>query len=197
MGLMKTGNRLLVCNATIALVASLGVLSAAAVQEPAPVQTLKGTTIRGCLTGGKLTHVEPADPAMPLPASLGVNGIRAIRGQLKALNGHQVELIGTVEGIGPRNGILVADSDQGRFYLGGGDPSLGEDFRRMVPPTFYAHTVRNLAPTCGEPPALRADGLAGYRTPAEPHRLHVPDVFAVLIEGNQPIFADLESAAKA
>jgi hypothetical protein len=60
-----------------------------------------------------------------------------IRSQLKALNGHQVELTGNVEGVGPqKSGILVDDSDTGRFYVGGGDPSLGEDFRRNVPPTF-------------------------------------------------------------
>ncbi len=99
--------------------------------------------------GGRLTRVEPVDSNLPFPDSLGVNGIRAIRSQLKALKGHQVELIGSVEGVGQQtSGILVAESDKGRFYLGGGDPNLGEDFRRNVPPTFYAHTVRDIAPTC-------------------------------------------------
>jgi len=137
--------------AAIALAVSLGIVSApqAQGQAPAAAQPLKGMAVRGCLTGGRLTHVEPVDSNLPFPDSLGVNGIRAIRSQLKALKGHQVELIGTVEGVGqPASGILVAESDKGRFYLGGGDPNLGEDFRRNVPPTSYAHTVRDLAPTC-------------------------------------------------
>ena len=140
---------------TIALAVSLGVVSASAAQgpDPAAAQPGKGIAVRGCLTGARLTHVEPVDSDAPFPASLGVNGIRVIRSQLKALNGHQVELIGNVEGVGPqKSGILVHDSDTGRFYVGGGDPSLGEDFRRNVPPTFYAHTVRNIAPTCASQP---------------------------------------------
>jgi hypothetical protein len=140
---------------TIVLAVSLGVVSASAAQGPDPTaaQPGKGISVRGCLSGARLTHVEPVDSDAPFPASLGVNGIRVIRSQLKALNGHQVELIGNVEGVGPqKSGILVHDSDTGRFYVGGGDPSLGEDFRRNVPPTFYAHTVRNIAPTCASQP---------------------------------------------
>jgi hypothetical protein len=137
--------------AAIALAASLGIVSTPRAQGPASAaaQPLKGMAVRGCLTAGRLTHVEPVDSNLPFPDSLGVNGIRAIRSQLKALKGHQVEVIGTVEGVGQQaGGILVAESDKGRFYLGGGDPNLGEDFRRNVPPTFYAHTVRDIAPTC-------------------------------------------------
>jgi len=137
--------------AAIALAGSLAIVAAlqAQGQAPAAAQPLKGMAVRGCLTGGRLTHVEPVDSNLPFPDSLGVNGIRAIRSQLKALKGHQVELIGSVEGVGQQaSGILVAESDKGRFYLGGGDPNLGEDFRRNVPPTFYAHTVRDIAPTC-------------------------------------------------
>jgi hypothetical protein len=136
---------------TFALVASLGVVPV--VVQESTARPLKGITIRGCLNDSKLTHVEPADPGAPFPDSLGVSVIRAIRDQLKALNGHQVELIGTVEGVGPQQGggILVAESDNAKFYLGGGDPSLGEDLRRRVPPTFYAHTIRDLAPACVEP----------------------------------------------
>jgi hypothetical protein len=158
---MGMRNQLVVSVAmTLALVA-LGSAAAQAVQEQTPPasqappvsQPLKGIAVRGCLSGSKLTNVEPVAPGTSMPASLGVNGVRAIRGQLKSLNGHQVELIGTVEGVGEGSGILVVDSDKGKLYLGGGDPSLGEDLRRNVPPTFYAHTVRNLAATCtAQPP---------------------------------------------
>ncbi len=145
-------NRLL---ASAALVAGLCVASASAMQDSPPenAQTLKGITVRGCLKGSRLVHVEPTDPGAPFPDSLGVNGIRVIRSELKALNGHLVELIGTVEGVGPqKGGVLVSGSDKTKIYIGGGDPNLGEDLRRTVPPTFYAHTVRNLAPTCDAEP---------------------------------------------
>ena len=148
---MGTRKSQCVSAAATALAISLGIVSAPQAQGPAPAaaQPLKGMAVRGCLTGGRLTRVEPVDSNLPFPDSLGVNGIRAIRSQLKALKGHQVELIGSVEGVGQQpSGILVAESDNGRFYLGGGDPNLGEDFRRNVPPTFYAHTVRDIAPTC-------------------------------------------------
>jgi hypothetical protein len=148
---MGTKTLQFVSAATMALAASLAIVSASPVQGPAPAaaQPLKGIAVRGCLTGARLTHVEPVDSNLPFPDSLGVSGIRAIRSQLKALKGHQVELIGNVEGVGEqKNGILVSESDKGKFYVGGGDPNLGEDFRRKVPPTFYAHTVRNSAPTC-------------------------------------------------
>jgi hypothetical protein len=137
----------------LTLAASLGVLSASAAQESAPAaaQPVKGTVVRGCLSGSRLTHVEPEDPGLPYPDALRVNGVRAIRSALKALTGHQVELIGTVEGVGEQNGILLAESDKLKFYIGGGDPRLGEDLRHIVPPTIYAHTVKNLAPTCDAP----------------------------------------------
>jgi hypothetical protein len=148
---MGTTNSQSVSAVAIALAASLCLVSASLAQGPAPAaaQPLKGIVVRGCLMGAKLTRVEPVDSDAPFPASLGVNGIRAIRSQLKALKGHEVELIGNVEGVGQqKNGFLVADSDKGRLYIGGGDPNLSEDFRRNVPPTFYAHTVRDIAPTC-------------------------------------------------
>jgi len=149
---MKTGSRrrLLASAATISLAATMIVCVAAATQDQAPAaKPLKGIAVRGCLTGSRLTHVEAADPGTTFPASLGINAIRAIRTQLKTLNGHQVELIGSVEGVGPQTGgILVSESDKAKVYLGGGDPSLGDDFRRIVPPTFYANTIRDLAPAC-------------------------------------------------
>lgn len=153
--MIGTRNPRLVSIPTVALVASLGIASLSIAQEPAPpaAQPLKGIVVRGCLSGSRLTHVEPVDPGAPFPDALGVNAIRAIRSQLKALNGHQVELIGSVEGVGQQNGgILVADSDKGKFYVGGGDPNLGEDLRRKVPATFYAHTIRDVAPTCATQP---------------------------------------------
>src|SRR5207344_314116 len=76
----------------------------------------KGVVIRGCLTGSKLTHIDPrselpADVAVKLPDTLTVSSIRVIRDQVKALNGHQVEVTGALRGVpGVETGLLVAES---------------------------------------------------------------------------------------
>jgi hypothetical protein len=138
--------------ATIAVVASMAFTAAEAVQQPAAAaKPVKGVVIRGCLAGSELRHIDTDDSTPTLPDTLRVSSIRVIRSQLKALDGHQVELIGTLRGIpGQENGLLVVDSDKGRFYIGGGDPRLGDDLNiaRMGPPTMYAHTVKDIAPAC-------------------------------------------------
>lgn len=120
-------------------------------EAPPKPQPVKGVAIRGCLTGTKLTHLEPPDGTSALPDTLRVTTVRVIRDQLKPLNGHQVELIGALRGIpGQENGILIGDSDKAKVYVGGGDKNLGEDLAvsRNDPPTIHAHTIRDLAPTC-------------------------------------------------
>ena len=124
---------------------------AAAVPQSQPVN---GTVVRGCLSGTKLTQIEPADITLNLPDTLRVSTIKVIRSQLKALNGHEVELIGTLHGIpGQDNGLLVVDSDKGKFYIGGGDPRLGEDLNigRSEPPRIHAHTIRDIDAACAVP----------------------------------------------
>jgi hypothetical protein len=114
-------------------------------------QAASGAVVRGCLAGSKLTAIVSDDPKSTLPDTLRVRSIRVIRSQLKTLDGHQVELTGTLQGIpGQDNGVLVVDSDKGKVYIGGGDTSLGEDFgtARIEPPTIYAHTIRDIAPAC-------------------------------------------------
>jgi len=132
------------------LLTSVGLLSASAAQNPTPAAApLKGIAVRGCLTKSRLTHVEPVpDSDTSFPDSIGINAARVIRSQVKALDGHQVELIGTVEGVGPQKGVLVGESDKLKVYFGGSDPNLGDDFRRSVRPTFNAHTIKDIAPTC-------------------------------------------------
>ena len=74
-----------------------------------------------------------------------------IRSQVKALDGHQVELVGLLRGIpGQETGLLVAESDKGKVYLGGGDPNLGQDLgsARAEPPTIHANTIKDVAPAC-------------------------------------------------
>ena len=114
-----------------AMIAGAAFPSADAIQEqaaPPKAQPAKGVVIRGCLTGTKLTHIDPEnlDPRLTLPDTLKVTSIRVIRDQVKALNGHQVEVIGALRGIpGLDTGLLVVDSDKGKLYLGGGDTRLG------------------------------------------------------------------------
>jgi hypothetical protein len=136
------------------MVASGALTTARSMQQaaaaPQPRQPT-GVVIRGCLAGSKVTHIDTEDPTPNIPGTLSVSSIRVIRSQVKALNGHQVELIGTLHGIpGQENGLLVTDSDNVRFYLGGGDRSLGEDVSMAHgdPPRIYAHTIKDIAPVC-------------------------------------------------
>jgi hypothetical protein len=140
---------------TLAMIASLPFAAATPrAQQPAvapKAQPTNGVVIRGCLTGSKLTHIDPADATLTVPDVLRVKSISVIRSQVTALDGHQVELIGTLRGIpGQENGVLVADSDKGRLYLGGGDTRLGDDLAvgRAEPPTMYARTIKDIAPAC-------------------------------------------------
>ena len=121
---------------------------------PKPAQPAKGVVIRGCLTGEKLSRIEPENvtPAveLALPDVLKVNAIKAIRDQVKALNGHQVELTGALRGVpGVETGIVVAEGDNGKLILGGNqDPSVS----RNEPPTIYATLIKDIAATCpGQP----------------------------------------------
>jgi hypothetical protein len=137
-----------------ALVAS-GASAAQSAAKP-QAQQPKGVVIRGCLTGSKLTHLDPDDAKLTIPDILRVTSLRVIRSQVKALDGHQVEVIGTLQGIpGQDNGVLVADSDKARVYVGGGDKNLGEDLdtTRSEPPTIYARTIKDIAPDCTAAPS--------------------------------------------
>jgi len=148
--------------AAIALAASALLTTVAAAQETAAArsQPRKGVVIRGCLTGSKLTHIDPqtelpADLATKLPDRLTVTSIRVIRDQVKALSGHQVEVTGALRGIpGMETGLLVADSGNARVYLGGGDPALGSDLSvaRYEPPTIDAQMIKDVAATCDPVP---------------------------------------------
>jgi len=131
-------------------------------QTPPAVQRGKGVVIRGCLTGSKLTHIDPQNltphDVSLLPDKLTVTSTRVIRSQVKALNGHEVEVTGALRGIqGLETGLLVVDSDNGKLYLGGGDPTLGSDLAvsRSEPPTIHAQMIKNVAETCAGQPHER------------------------------------------
>src|SRR5262249_42754052 len=91
-----------------------------------------------------------ADLELKIPDRLKVTSIRVIRDQVKALNGHQVEITGSLRSIpGMETGLLVLDSDSGKFYLGG-DPKMGSDTspRRNEPPTINAQMIKDVAEKC-------------------------------------------------
>jgi hypothetical protein len=137
----------------IMMTALLAAPLAATPQEPAvKLQTPKGVVIRGCLTGSKLTHIEPVqlDASVDIPDVLRVSSIRVIRGQVKALNGHKVELIGSLRGVpGQERGLLVGESGAGRVYIGGSPKNLGDQpAERIEPPTMHANTIKDIAETC-------------------------------------------------
>lgn len=136
---------------TLALLVLLTMTSLAQDTKPAKP---KGAVIRGCLTGWKLTHVEPEDATLNVPDILRVKSLRVIKNQVTALNGHQVELIGSLSGIaGQSRSVLVTDSDKAKLYIGGGDKSLGEDFgvSGNEPPTIYVRTIKDVAEKCTAP----------------------------------------------
>jgi hypothetical protein len=131
---------------------ALALAGTVAVQAFAPSSRV---TLRGCLTGSTLTHVDPRDPPrLELPDKLRVTSIRVIRDQVKALDNHQVEVIGTLHDVpgqeSQENGLLVVDSDKGKLYLGGGDPRLGQDLAPPNPgsPRIHADTIKDLAAAC-------------------------------------------------
>ncbi len=131
--------------------------SVAFAQQPAarPQSSNGGVTIRGCLTGGKLVHIEPDDPMLKVPDALRVTSIRVIKSQVKALDGHQVEVIGTLRGIPDQDdGILISNSPKAKVYIGGQDKSLGNDAgERVEPPTIHANTIKDIAEKCPFAPA--------------------------------------------
>ena len=117
-----------------------------AAQKPQP----KGVVIQGCLTGEKLSRIEPQNvtPAveLKLPDVLRVDSIKVIRDQVKALNGHQVEVTGALRGIpGLEKGMLVVDSPNGKLYFGGSDP---DGVSRKEPPTIHVELIKDIAATC-------------------------------------------------
>ena len=125
------------------------VFGAAQANQAAAKPQPKGVVIRGCLTGEKLSRIEPqnveAAVELKVPDVLRVTSIKVIRDQVKALNGHQVEVTGALVGIpGLEKGLLVVDSPNGKLYFGGSDPDA---VSRKEPPTIHAELIKDIAST--------------------------------------------------
>jgi hypothetical protein len=136
-----------------ALLLSIASIAAAQSQAPAASQSkpTQDLAVRGCLRGSTLMQIEPQMPALKLPEKLRVASFKVIRDQVKALDGHQVEVTGILHGVpGVENGVRVSDSDKMKVYVGGGDSTLGEDqdMLRNEQPTMHARTIKDLAPAC-------------------------------------------------
>jgi hypothetical protein len=157
-GTPRRARRLVALALTAMIVAALTAVAAPAGNQqttPPEAQRGKGVVIRGCLTGSKLTRIDPQNltphDVSLLPDTLTVTSIRVIRSQVKALNGHEVEVTGALRAIkGLETGLLVVDSDNGKLYLGGADPKLGGDLAvsRSEPPTIHAQMIKNVAEAC-------------------------------------------------
>ena len=139
---------------TAFFLAAASIAAQSQTQTPAdakPKPTRADLAVRGCLEGTTLTQIEPHTPPLELPEKLKVASLKVIRDQVKALDGHRVELTGILHGVpGVENGVLVSDSDKMKVYVGGGDPTLGEDqdILRNERPTMHARTIKDLAPAC-------------------------------------------------
>jgi len=155
MGPLPRTRRALAATGTIIAIAATTFAAVQDTQQTTPAkQPPKGVIIRGCLTGSNLIHLDPqnlsADLLLKIPDKLKVTSARVIRDQVKALNGHQVEITGSLRGIpGLETGMLVVDSDNGKLYLGG-DPKMGSDTsaKRNEPPTINAQMIKDVAERC-------------------------------------------------
>lgn len=135
--------------AAIGMIAVVPLFAAGQETQATKPAAPKGVVIRGCLAKEKLSRIDPQNVTpvveLKLPDVLRVTSIRAIRDQVKAMNGHQVEVTGSLRAIpGLETGMLVVDSDAGKLYFGGGDPEVS----RKEEPTIHITLIKDLGTTC-------------------------------------------------
>lgn len=141
----------------LSMLAALGAtLTVAAAQTAPPPKAppINSYVVRGCLKGSTLTAIEPTQPPLKLPEKLKATSTRVIRDQLKALDGHRVEITGALFGVpGIEEGVVVGDSGTMRVVVGGRDPNITDDMRvdSGDPPFIRATMIKELAPSCTAP----------------------------------------------
>jgi hypothetical protein len=148
----------------IVLIAAVLAVAAAAAQQPQPSPDQKPkpgsdknvVVVRGCISGSILTKTTPREYVLVIPSTLHISGNRAMRGQLKEVNGHTVELTGTLKGLtNLATGALVKDTGKTKIYVGGTERRMGDDAimdqQRINPPTLDVSSVKDIAPQCQEP----------------------------------------------
>jgi hypothetical protein len=111
--------------------------------------------VRGCVSGSLLTNTEARDYSPDIPNDVRITGSRSIRGLLKELDGHQVEVTGTLKGVtGLATGGLVKDTGKTKIYVGGterhDEPTLTIDqqMEKLRGPTLEVASVKDIAPAC-------------------------------------------------
>jgi hypothetical protein len=109
-------------------------------------------TVEGCVSGSMLTNTEPKSGTLEVPGTVRTTGSRAMRGQLKELNGHTVELTGILKGMeNVAQGALVKDTGKTKIYIGGAEKRTGGDDQlqqRIQLPTLDVSSVKDIAPQC-------------------------------------------------
>jgi hypothetical protein len=109
-------------------------------------------TVQGCVNGSMLTSVDPKEGVLVVPGTVRTTGSRAMRGQLKELNGHTVELTGILKGMNNvAQGALVKDTGRTKIYIGGAEKRTGGNDplqERIQLPTLDVSSVMDIAAQC-------------------------------------------------
>jgi hypothetical protein len=147
----------------IVAMAAFMAVGAAQSQPPAPPQptdnkpvdknTDKNTIVaRGCVNGGMLTRLEAREYVSTVPSTVRILGSRSVRGMLKEMEGHQVEVVGTLKGGrgSQETGALVKDTGKTKIYVGGTERRTAEDRMMQTPPlpTLDVKSVKDIANAC-------------------------------------------------
>jgi hypothetical protein len=120
--------------------------------QPDSKQSKNTIVVRGCVNGSMLTHAEAREYVSTVPGTMRITGRRSIRGMLKELEGHQVEVIGTLKGgrTSQETGALVKDTGKTKVYIGGTERRTAEDRMMQTPPlpTLDVSSVKDIASPC-------------------------------------------------
>jgi hypothetical protein len=151
---------MVICDRRAAGAALLVAVVAASVAmiQPAPPTSAKPpsnknqVTVQGCVSGSMLTNTEPREGVLVVPGTVRTTGSRAMRGQLKELDNHTVELTGILKGMtNVSQGALVKDTGKTKIYIGGAEKRTGSDAQlqeRIQMPTLDVSSVMDIAPQC-------------------------------------------------
>jgi hypothetical protein len=142
------------CGAAVIVAAVAATIGA--IQQPPPTDNKPASNknvvvVRGCVSGSMLTNTEPKDYVLIVPGTIRTTGSRAMRGQLKEVNGHTVELTGTLKGMNNvAQGALVKETGKTKIYVGGAERRNGDNMldERLQLPTLDVSSLKDIAPQC-------------------------------------------------
>ena len=149
---MGSGSILIVAMAAFT---ALGVVQQPKSPQPTDIKptTEKNTiVVRGCVRGSMLTHAEAREYVSTVPDTMRLTGSRSVRGMLKELEDHQVEVVGTLKGgrVSQETGALVKDTGKTKIYVGGTERRTAEDRMMQTPPlpTLDVKSLKDIAAPC-------------------------------------------------